>query len=376
MHRRQKVIDAGCREPSMTSFASVDLSVEGKHHDHIIDFLRGVAALTVFASHSDQGGLLKFQFITDHKIFLGRFGVYLFFILSGYLIWRSAERTLTKPRGVAVYAVHRFTRIVPLYLVNIAFVVFLLDHVGSAFHPIITTEAVYRHLIFSQSLIPSVSRNLNPVLWTLTHEAIYYTIVPILILLRAPRWALIVAAAVFLLLDKFGFRSILLPFLTLFYLFVLGILVAGRNPLGALIGTVLLLIVLRFSARADSIEFIPSISAAAMFLLIWPAFAFCARMRGFIWLTRPVCWAGVVSYSLYIWHYLLVNIVGTESHFRSMYAVFGIFWVNDYSRAFIFTGLVLLVSTLSYVLIELPSMTSLRRRLVDVASRASQKVPA
>jgi peptidoglycan/LPS O-acetylase OafA/YrhL len=136
-----------------------------------------------------------------------------------------------------------------------------------------------------------------------------------------------------------------------------------------LIGTISLLVVLRFSLEPDSVELSASLSAAATFLLIWPAFALCAPSTWARWLTLPLCWAGVVSYSLYIWHYLLVNIMSTEEHYRTMQSLFGVVWANDYGRAFVFTAFVMLVSAASYFLIERPSMTSLRTWLIRVVSR-------
>lgn len=279
---------------------SLELAEKHLYHDRLIDFMRGVAALTVFASHSDQSALLKFQFVTDHKIFMGRYGVYLFFVLSGYLIWRSAQRTLTLPRGLAVYAVHRVTRIVPLYFVHLLFVIFVLGALGSAFQPDITQETVLRHLIFSQSLVPSVSRDLNPVLWTLTHEAIYYALVPVLLMLRVRGWRIVALAALFLLLNYAGMRTFITPFLVLFYLFVFGILVAERQTETVIAGTVALLALVFWAPPAGPTEFAAALSAAATFLLIWPACRACARFPRLLWALWPVCWAGVISYSLCI----------------------------------------------------------------------------
>jgi peptidoglycan/LPS O-acetylase OafA/YrhL len=345
---------------------ALETAEKERFHDHVIDLLRGIAALTVFVSHSDQAALLKFQVVTNNKLFLGRYGVYLFFVLSGYLIWRSAQRTLAKPRGLGIYAIHRFTRIAPLYLVNLLFVVYLLEPLGSAFKANVTPEIIIRHLTFTQSLLPSVSRELNPVLWTLTHEAIYYALVPLLFLLRKRIWIVALLAAAFLLLNYAGFRSVISPFLTLFYLFVFGILVAEKDPETIAVGTVGLLALLYLAPPADAVEFAASIAAAATFLVVWPLFAVGTRVPGLLLVTRPLCWAGLISYSLYIWHYLLVNIIGTETNWRAMYAVFGRIWINDYGRAVTFSAVVLLFSALSYFLIELPSMTWLRNWLVGL----------
>ena len=101
---------------------------------HYLDVLRGTAAFTVLISHADHAGLLSLGLDTSQKIFLGRAGVYLFFILSGFLIWRSAQ-IIKQPHGLAIYGIHRATRLLPLYFVNVAFAAFVLPHLESAFKP-------------------------------------------------------------------------------------------------------------------------------------------------------------------------------------------------------------------------------------------------
>jgi len=129
---------------------------------YYLDVLRGIAALTVMVSHADHVGILQIAMNNSFKAFLGRFGVYLFFMLSGFLIWRSAQGI--RSGGLLTYGIHRATSLVPLYLCNIAFVVWVLPYLDSAFRPTVTLETVLRHLSFTQDLNPIVSRDLNPVL--------------------------------------------------------------------------------------------------------------------------------------------------------------------------------------------------------------------
>jgi len=86
-------------------------------HNVILDALRGIAALAVLLAHGDHNQLIPLDVlaISDVKGFLGKFGVGLFFILSGYLIWISARNTLPKPGGLKIYFVHRATRIYLLF---------------------------------------------------------------------------------------------------------------------------------------------------------------------------------------------------------------------------------------------------------------------
>ncbi|HVE52277.1 MAG TPA: acyltransferase family protein, partial [Ramlibacter sp.] len=107
---------------------------------HYLDVLRGVAALLVLVSHSDHAGLLDIGLQSLQKGIVGALGVYMFFMLSGFLIWTSA-RNLGRPGATRLYAIHRFTRLVPLYLVNLAFVLLLLPHLESAFKPVVSMDS-------------------------------------------------------------------------------------------------------------------------------------------------------------------------------------------------------------------------------------------
>jgi len=322
---------------------------------HYLDVLRGSAALLVVVSHSDQAGLLSFGLDSIQKGFIGTLGVYLFFILSGFLIWTSA-RDIHAIGGLRTYAVHRVTRLVPLYLVNLAFVVWALPHLASAFTPTVTPEIMLRHLTFTQNLLPDVSRKLNPVLWTLTHEAIFYALVPLLMLL--PRLA-IPALGLVAMLAGFRFPTAVGPFLALFFLFTVGILLAEGRWRAALAALVVFTATwaVPFHQPLWRVALIPS---AGLLILM----ALCLPNR-LLWLTAPLRWAGIISFSLYIWHYLLINLIGTQSFLRTMaYYTRDASVQNDFVRGGTFLALVFLVCTASYWLIERPSMVQLRRLIL------------
>jgi len=168
----------------------------------VIDALRGLAALAVLLSHGDHAHLIEISSLTQIKGYFGLFGVNLFFIVSGYLIWISASKTLPQPQGLTIYAVHRATRLMPLYYVNIFTALVLIPMIGSHFVPSFSIGSLLRHITFTQALLPPVSRDINPVLWTLTHEVIFYLIVPLLFLILRGRWrieCLLVTGALFMM---------------------------------------------------------------------------------------------------------------------------------------------------------------------------------
>ena len=331
---------------------------------HYLDVLRGVAALVVMVSHADHAGLMQITMDTSLKVFLGRFGVYLFFILSGFLIWRSAQG-IRRVGGLATYGIHRVTRLVPLYLVNIAFVVWALPHFESAFQAQVTLETLVRHLTFTQDLNPSVSRDLNPVLWTLTHEVVFYALVPLLRLLPTALLPLLGAAAIVLAWTP----STISSFLILFHLFTIGILVAERRVVWAGLALLVFTAMQATSQPYAAEEVAARLVAGGLFLA-----ALAAPARG-QWLSAPLQWVGVMSFSLYIWHYLFINILGTQTGLRALHRLSFGGSANDWVRGGLFVAMAMGISAASYHLIERPGMGPLRRWLMARLVRSRVRAP-
>lgn len=332
---------------------------------HYLDVLRGAAALTVVVSHADHAGLLALGLDNSLKSFLGNAGVYLFFMLSGFLIWRSAQG-IRQPNGLRIYGIHRATGLLPLYFVNIAFVVLVLPHLESAFQPQVTLETLVRHLTLTQSLNPSVSRALNPVLWTLTHEAIFYALVPLLLFVRTTFLPAIGAMAIILSWQP----STVSSFLAVFHLFVIGMLMAERRMRSAIATLVALIVVQSAAGLHATEELVAEAVAGALFMV-----SRLAPNRG-LWISLPLRWVGVISYSLYIWHYLFINLLGTQGGLRAMYTLTDGLSANDGVRGVLFIAMALAISTVSYFLIERPGMGWLRQGLLSRLCPAAPQRPA
>ncbi|MGE0755261.1 MAG: acyltransferase family protein [Alphaproteobacteria bacterium] len=83
---------------------------------HMLDALRGVCAIMIMVYH-----YLSWNQIELHQI--GTFGVYIFFILSGFSMWYVYADTELSKQSLRAFYVSRFARIFPLYLlVNWKFV--------------------------------------------------------------------------------------------------------------------------------------------------------------------------------------------------------------------------------------------------------------
>jgi exopolysaccharide production protein ExoZ len=129
--------------------------------------LRGLAASLVVLSHSIQGKYADKFWIS------GYFGVATFFILSGFIIYRTSHDSFGSVRGCYRFIAKRLIRIFPIYWV--ATIVFI------AFSP---HRAAYSatDIIDSLLLVPhymALTDGMNPLLgqgWTLHYEVVFYAI--------------------------------------------------------------------------------------------------------------------------------------------------------------------------------------------------------
>lgn len=329
-------------------------------HSKSIDALRGIAAVAVFFSHSDTSGLATNAWLSANKSFLGDFGVYVFFCLSGYLIWQSGTRLVGTPGGMLRYAIHRFTRLVPLYIVNLLFVVLAISYIGSRWTPTYDAWVIFRHLFFTQDLFPSVARDINPVLWTLTHEVTFYILVPLMLMagLRE-KWSILFASFAICGLFLFGGWAGYFKFSQVFYAFALGIFVADSNKRESFIVCLIVIAVALYTCVGENLNaYFGRVVGVAFALLCIAATQNRTCGKYTSWFMSPLVFLGVISYSLYIWHYQVIYVV-------EYYYPFFNRTVPGWSKYGLVSGLILsaiciLVSYVSYVCIERPSMVRLR----------------
>ena len=132
-----------------------------------IQYLRGLAALAVVAYHACQWSKIPFD--------IGSAGVDVFFVISGFIMWRTTSGAGVGPLA---FLKKRAIRIVPLYwLVTIGLVIGALA-VPDRFKDIEPTAwHVFASLAFIQHLNPvGTPFPILPVGWTLNYEAVFYLI--------------------------------------------------------------------------------------------------------------------------------------------------------------------------------------------------------
>jgi peptidoglycan/LPS O-acetylase OafA/YrhL len=132
-----------------------------------LDLLRAVAALSVVVLHIAP--LAEKLGVTIPGSRLGSTGVQLFFVLSGYLITNAV---LSRSYSRRTYIVNRSFRILPAYFFCLFIIVFFRDT-----SPLMTRNGlrdVAAHVTFVHGFFKDYRTSINPVLWTLSIEMLYY----------------------------------------------------------------------------------------------------------------------------------------------------------------------------------------------------------
>lgn len=167
--------------------ADSDLSTPSNQVDALLS-LRGVACLMVILAHCRIPNYSIVLPIANHSIDLtwmflpsGGIAVWIFFALSGYLMGKAfySERYRFSWRGVLQFWRNRAVRIVPLYAFVVGFEAIFM-------HPeVLRPENWYvlgRIFTFTyQNFISTIG--FNPTLWSLSVEAQFYLLVPLIYVL-------------------------------------------------------------------------------------------------------------------------------------------------------------------------------------------------
>jgi peptidoglycan/LPS O-acetylase OafA/YrhL len=166
------------------------------HRNAHVDFLRGISILLVILSHFPQSGckgpgsdpfILSQRFIDDLSA-NGSTGVYIFFVISGYLITSMSLRRYKDFGKIRLreFFVFRMSRILPTLLVLVAFNLFFYSIGKSGFE--IPGDISIRRLLVSVFTFRFNLFYLNggatlaawAVLWSLAIEEVFYLVFPVI----------------------------------------------------------------------------------------------------------------------------------------------------------------------------------------------------
>ncbi len=299
-------------------------------HVHSLDGWRGFAVLLVFCVHAAGNGAriafgLEFEGATlavmstwsEGILFWlhrSHHGVYLFFVLSGYLIGR-----MWWPRpalGYASFAWRRTLRVYPAFL--LAFVASLVFAYQSRIWTPPDAAAVLGNLLFLNGWPYSSVRAFNTVTWSLFYEMSFYLAFPAVALFASratPRhawWVPAAGIAVPLSAVALGADSLVLCWSLLFCGVALAVVAPLQRALARLPTAVVLAGYLAITTLALFDALPPAVAIMAFGVV---AVALLAKSvasdnlvaRALAW--PPLIAMGRISYSFYLLHWMIVVLV-------------------------------------------------------------------
>lgn len=161
------------------------------HRDLTADTLRGTAILMVIVLHAFVMtiGLLNSTPLIEIVNRLAS-GVQIFFVVSGYVITESMDRTTTRGEGGGSFIIRRAAKLFPLYIIflnlNIIFFVFWNEFSPNPifYRNSVTAENLswsgYAiHLAMLQGIFPNLINTYVDGAWSIVCEAYFYILVPI-----------------------------------------------------------------------------------------------------------------------------------------------------------------------------------------------------
>src|SRR3984885_4605661 len=160
-----------------------------------LDVLRGIAALAVVFDHLSYYVLQALRHIVYQWFNPGNYGVFVFFMISGYIVPASLERK----GSVRTFWVSRLFRLYPLYLLAVGLAVALaVVHLGGLRGEDADPEtSVLSQLLMMSNVLDG--KNLPLVVWSLSYEMVFYRLLTALLVARIHRrsswYALAFAAA-------------------------------------------------------------------------------------------------------------------------------------------------------------------------------------
>jgi peptidoglycan/LPS O-acetylase OafA/YrhL len=311
--------------------------------------LRGIAAVAVlmfhwssfFPAHNAwiaQWRLPSNPWINPSLLWaVGWQGVYLFFVLSGFLLASQWLEKKPTPKIYLHYLFRRCLRIFPAYwlqLLSLTVVVFFVPDLFS----MPDGWALFKHIFLWLNLPPNATAPMVAVWWTLPVELMFYAVLPVMAFL-GQRWSWVAVSILCLLIcwlwrlgvmaslpgqDLSLHLSLIDALPGVLALFTAGFWAAkahkqwkqpSKLALLALVGLILLETLL--------IRYVEHFWQAGVLLLVWPTA--CAFLMAVVvgcmahsppnWLvTTFMMWLGERSYGIYLWHLPVMLVISKSAY--------------------------------------------------------------
>ena len=346
-------------------FKSLFFPHDGKtEHFSALDGLRGVAVVMVLLSHSSNASIFFHPYLDFHNV--GKIGVYLFFVLSAYLLDRQIAVALrtgkSSLRYWLNYALRRFLRIFPLFAIA------LFVHYGLTYSGITTVIDSVSEVLLHLALVRG-----EDVFWSIPVEFKYYIISPFLMYIchRVLKWNLMAVFALlgFLIVLSMAIRVwvdlSLTSTIKFFPVFLVGTAISiyelvrnkdlsrkSRSKLLDIAGLVAICIIFitipyYFELLFNKSFNFQTTALSPMYALLWGMLLIGSKY-GFgllqsIFKLNVLRFLGTISFSMYLFHMPILILV--NEHWL---------WLPEFSKIYVFFGLTILVSAFNFIFIERP----------------------
>lgn len=303
-----------------------------------LDGLRGIAILLVLSFHYVNNQLVNSSHIIGKLVAkvtsFGWVGVDLFFVLSGFLIGSILLRNELSRNFFATFYIRRFVRIVPNYYL-LLLVFMLLGEVSSISEnhflsggrevPIWSYFAMVHNLFMAK--LNSLGNDAISVTWSIGIEEQFYILFPVVLYFLSSRYIphFLVFVIITANLLRLGFEHWIPPYVLLpcrMDAIAMGIGVAWLDQKFGVKEVVvkkytLLVSLVFFSVLTCGYLYIKykdigpvrhSIFALVFSILLMWALSMKDGTFGVILRNKYLMWIGTISYSLYLFHYLILGV--------------------------------------------------------------------
>ncbi|MGO4408048.1 acyltransferase family protein [Bosea sp. RAF48] len=325
-----------------------------------LDGLRGIAALAVYFIHSGGFGLRGFGDLGNAIVDHGKFGVTLFFVVSAFCLCLSIATAVEgEPVDWRRFFIRRYFRIMPLFYAACA--VTAVVKIWGGMPADYVAGVLTKHFSLITMVDPTTRNALIGIEWSVFVEFLFYFMFPFVLawLIEAPLSMVAVTAVLMwppvckAITDNLGIVEPNFTIFWHFHSFLIGMLVfrlvwadAQRRPV---LGSALFAVAVGLSVVAiDKHDHGFSVSAVSLAAACTIAAAHYGSPL-VAWLRwRPLTLVGAVSFSIYLFHPLMMGVVGEFNALTPLQAVLAL-------------CLTLGVSSCTYLAIEVPAQQFARR---------------
>lgn len=331
--------------------------------------IRGILAILITLYHIN--GHLSFYLhpYFSYVIENSYYAVDFFFALSGFILSYNYSKKFRDLNWSSYYDyyIKRAARILPLHIfililyISVPAVIFLTgrEQISEAFSGRFSIIEWIKSLFLIQNIFPDQPSSWNVPSWSISVEMIIYTTLPLALYIFNKSKNSFFLLAIFLLFLNSAFvnssphlgPTSVLRGLASFYSGVLVYIFLGKVRYEKVVLLTILSILGAYFTIGRSDAFVPVVISGLLFITIKAPLKIQSILN-----TRPLIYLGNISFSIYLTHYLVREVLNISLLENGQIAP--LWWI------LLYIAIVILVSSTTYKYIELPAQHRFRKGLL------------